>query len=213
MSWLAILALAVLSLLTALYALKLPRQGAALFAAALLLGLAGYALQGSPGMPASPATTVDIADSDGAALVAARRELFDDGRQPARFIIVSDGFARKGQFEEAAGLLRGVVEEQPDNAEAWVALANALVEHADGQLTPAALFAFGNAERARPDHPGAGYFLGVAMIRSGRVMDARALWAQMIQAAPQDTPWRPALVERLERLDLLIAQMREPGAP
>ncbi|MFN2101005.1 tetratricopeptide repeat protein [Altererythrobacter sp. MF3-039] len=208
MSWLPILALAAVAALFAMFALKLPRQSVTLFAAALLLGLTGYALQGSPGQPSAPRAQSQVESGGGEALVAARRELFDNGQQPARYIIIADGFARQGKYADAAGLLRGAIDDQPDNAEAWVALANALVEHAEGQLTPAALFAFGKAEQARPDHPGAGYFLGVAMIRSGRVNDARELWAQMLEAAPEDTLWRPALAERLARLDALIAQMQ-----
>lgn len=208
MTWLPILALAAVTVLFAMVVLKLPRHSLTLFAAALLLGLTGYALQGSPGQSSAPRTQAGIATGGGEALVAARRELFDTGQQPARYIIVADGFARQGKYADAAGLLRGAIDDQPDNAEAWVALANALVEHAEGQLTPAALFAFGKAEEARPDHPGAGYFLGVAMIRSGRINEARDLWAQMLEAAPEDTLWRPALAARLERLDLLIAQLQ-----
>ncbi len=208
MSWLAILALAAAALLVAMFALKLPRQSATLFAAALLLGLAGYALQGSPDQPSAPRAQAEAVSGGGEALVTARRELFDNGQQPARYIIIADGFARQGKYADAAGLLRGATDAQPDNAEAWVALANALVEHAEGQLTPAAMFAFSKAEQARPDHPGAGYFLGVALIRSGRVSEARDLWAQMLDAAPENAPWRAALSDRLARLDELIAQMQ-----
>ena len=212
MTWFLVALLAGTAMAIAHFLLGLPRASLMLFASALLFGLAGYALQGSPGQPAAAAAATRQVDTDGEMLVTARRDLFDNGQQPARFIIVSDAFARRGQYADAAQLLRRAVEDHPDSAEAWVALANALVAHADGQLTPAALHAFGKAEEARPDHPGAGFFLGVALIRSGRLEEARTLWAQMLAAAPADLPWRPALEERLERLDGLMAAMQAEGA-
>ena len=90
--------------------------------------------------------------------------------------------------------------------EARLALANAILEHADGQLTPAAMYAYEQAARADPGEPGPGFFLGVAMIRNGRLPQARELWADMLTKAPADAPWREGLEDRLSRLDSLIAQ-------
>ena len=211
MTWLPILALGVAAMVVAVFVLKLPKSTISLFGAALLFGFTGYALQGSPGQPAAPGASNKELVQDGEALVDARRTIFDTGQQPARFILVSDAFARRGQYENAAGILQGAIEEQPDNVEAWTALANSLVEHAGGQLTPAALYAFGKAEDSAPGHPGPGYFLGVALLRSGSAIEARQLWAQMLENAPEDAPWREELALRLERLDELIAQMQ--GGP
>ena len=208
MIWLPILALGVAAMLVAVFVLKLPKSAMSLFGAALLFGFTGYALQGSPGQPAAPGASSGDLQQSGEALVDARRTIFDTGRQPARFILVSDAFARRGQYEDAAGILQGAIAEDPDNVEAWTALASALTEHTGGQLTPAALYAFGKAEDAAPGHPGPGYFLGVALLRSGSPIDARQLWAQMLENAPEDAPWRDELALRLERLDELIAQMQ-----
>jgi cytochrome c-type biogenesis protein CcmH len=38
-------------------------------------------------------------------------------------------------------------------------------------------------------------------------VEARQLWADMLERAPADAPWREGLKERLDRLDVLIAQM------
>ncbi|MGB3377535.1 MAG: hypothetical protein WBA55_02065, partial [Allopontixanthobacter sediminis] len=56
MIWIPLIALAVLAFVLAAFVVKLPRSGWALFGAALLFGLAGYALQGSPGLAGSPTT-------------------------------------------------------------------------------------------------------------------------------------------------------------
>ncbi|GGD89589.1 hypothetical protein GCM10011515_06540 [Tsuneonella deserti] len=206
MTFLPIILLAAVAFVVAVFVLRLPRTGWALFGAALLFGLAGYALQGSPGQAGAPKAAIPEAADAGVALVEARRELFGPA-PPSRFVTVADGFARRGQFADAAGILRASLEKNPGDAEAWLALANALVENAEGQLTPAAVFAFGKAEQVDPESPGPGFFLGVALINSGRPVEARQLWADMLARAPADAPWRAGLKERLDRLDVLIAQM------
>ena len=206
MSFLPIILLAMAAFAVAVLAARLPRAGWTLFGAALLFGLAGYALQGSPGQAGSPKGAEMQSAGTGVALVDARRDLFGPA-PPSRFVTLSDGFARRGQFADAAGILRGAVEEDPQDTEAWLALANALVENAEGQLTPAAVYAFNRAEKLDPASPGPGFFLGVALINSGRPVEARQLWADMLARAPADAPWRDGLKERLDRLDVLIAQM------
>jgi cytochrome c-type biogenesis protein CcmH len=206
MTYLPIILLAAAAFAIAVFALRLPRGAWALLGAALLFGLTGYALTGSPGQAGSPRAASARAADAGVALVEARRELYGPA-PPSRFVTVADAFARRGQFSDAAGILRASLDENPDDPEAWLALANALVENAEGQLTPAALYAFERAERAEPDSPGPGFFLGVALVNSGRPLDARTLWARMLAAAPSDAPWRAGLAERLGRLDVLIAQM------
>lgn len=205
MSFLPAILLAAAAFAFSVLALRLPRAGWALTGSALLFGLAGYALQGSPGQPGAPSQAAPASSDSGAALVEARRALF--APLPASpFVMVADGFARRGQFGDAAGMLRAVVAKSPDDAEAWLALAIALTGHAEGRLTPAALFAFDRAQRLVPGNPAPGLFLGVALIQSGRPVQARELWAGMLAAAPADAPWRAGMAERLERLDVLIAQ-------
>lgn len=205
MSFAPILLLAALAFAFAVVVLRLPRTGWTLLGAALMFGLAGYALQGSPGQGGAPKAPASDGDGGGTELVEARRAIYGPA-PPSRFVTVADGFARRGQFLDAAGILRGSLARAPDDPEARLALANALLEHADGQLTPATMFAYEQAERADPGQPGPGFFLGVALIRSGRLQQARGLWAEMLEKAPADAAWRDGLQDRIERLDGLIAQ-------
>ena len=207
MSFVPAIVLAALAFALAAFVLRLPRSAWTLFGAALLFGLTGYALQGSPGQAGAPKAAVDELAATGEGLVEARRQMFDPNQPPSRFVTVADGFARRGQYADAAGILNGAIEENPRDAEAWLALGNALVEHAEGQLTPAALYAYGRAETLAPANPAAPFFLGAALIRGGRLVEARGLWADLLERAPADAEWRPLLAERLARLDLLIAQM------
>lgn len=206
MNWLPILALALAAFLVAAFLAKLPRTGWTLFGAGLLFGLTGYATQGNPQLAGAPKDAVPTPTEAGPAMIEARRLLFDPSQPPSADITLSDGFARKGQFDDAAGILRVSVRENPDDAEAWIALGNALVEHAEGVPTAAAMFAYSRAEAADPDHPAAPYFLGVALLRSERFADARGVWAQMIERAPEGAEWLPAMQQRLAQLDAMLAQ-------
>jgi cytochrome c-type biogenesis protein CcmH len=176
-------------------------------AAALLLGIAGYGLQGSPDLPGAPKTPVEKISGDPAALVAARKSLSGkDMPLDSNWVVVADALSRHGQYADAAGILLGAVDKDPRDADAWLALANALVGHAEGTLSPAALYAYRHAAEAAPGHPGPPFFLGLAMAQSGRFAEARQLWADLLQRTPPDAPWRADLQDRLDRLDALIAR-------
>ena len=203
--WLAVLALALAAFAIAAATLRLPREGYAVFGAALLFGLAGYALQGSPEQPSAPKERVVAQSQNGEAMVEARRALFDPVRPKPNYLTISDGFARNAKFEDAAGLLRQGLAENPGHLEGWLALGMALVGHADGQVTPAAAYAYGKAREIDPDSPAADYFLGFSYLQSGQIRAARATWARLVENSPQDAPWVPELTARIDELDRMIA--------
>lgn len=205
MIWLPILALAGLGFLAAAFMFGLARSGWTLFGAALLFGLVGYALQGSPGQPAAPSAGLEQIAETGELMVQARREFYQPATMPSRYVVSSDAFARRGQYEDAADFLRNAVADNPRDDEAWVALGNVLVEHAQGQLSAASLFAYARAEELAGDNPAPRYFAGLAMLRQGEFAQGRAMWADILAEAPQDAPWRAVVAERLERLDTLMA--------
>lgn len=203
--WLGVLALALAAFALAAFLLRLPREGFAVFGAALLFGLVGYAWQGSPGQPASPKDAVaDVAQS-GEAMVEARRALFDEMRPKPDYLMLSDGFARRGQFDDAAGLLRQGLNDNPDHMEGWLALAMALTGHADGFVTPAAAYAYAKASELDPTNPGPDFFLGTALVQTGEIRAARDTWARLLRRSAEDAPWRPELEARVARLDQMIA--------
>jgi len=204
--WLAILALALAAFALAAFLLRLPREGLTLFGAVLVFGLAGYAWQGSPGLASAPKAPQSAVSSQGEAMVEGRAALFDRTAPPPDYLLTSDAFARRGRFDEAAGLLRRGLEENPRDLESWLALGMALVGHADGFVTPAAVSAFGRARAIDPAHPGADYFLGYAYLQSGEVRAARNVWASLIERSPPDAPWREGLEAEVARLDDMIAR-------
>ncbi|WP_417322342.1 tetratricopeptide repeat protein [Erythrobacter aureus] len=205
MNWLPILILALLVFVLAIYALKLRRSLWMLFGSTLLFGLAGYATQGNPGQASAPAgAALAAAPETGELLVEARREFYGGGRAPSRFVVTADAFTRRGQHDQAANFLRNAVAENPGDGEAWVALGNALVEHADGRLTAAALYAFSRAEQVAPNNPAPTYFLGLSYLRAGEPGKTLSLWRELLESAPADAQWRLPLAARLARLEGLL---------
>lgn len=200
------IALALAAFALAAFAFRIPRAGWTTFAAALALGLAGYALQASPGVPGAPAAGSRAPGEVDWAYVDARKEMVAEARRSrSPQMIVADALARQGQYANAAAMLGAAVSQNPRDGEAWLALGNALVEHADGALTSPALLAYRRASEVEPASTGPGYFLGLALIRQGRVMEARGVWQSTLETAAEDAAGRAALAERLARLDELLA--------
>ncbi|MDP3907285.1 tetratricopeptide repeat protein [Novosphingobium sp.] len=213
MGWVLVGALAALVFAALVWGFKAPRKGWEAIGAALMLGVAGYALQGSPAQPGAPKLPAAQTREGAAALVAARQELARDGAANASsWVMISDALARNGQYSDAAGVVLGAIEKDPKNADAWLALGNYLMGHTEGVLSPAALYAYSRAAAADPQHPGPAFFQGLALAQNGRFAEGRALWADLLVRAPKDAPWRADLVDRLVRLDAFIAAQDKPAA-
>lgn len=205
MSWVLVLLLALAAFAGAAFVLKAPRGGWEAIGAALLLGIAGYGLQANPGVAGAPKPAQQDISADPAALIEARGKVRESEIGPTdRWIVIADALARNGQYANAAQVLLGAIEEDPENAEAWLAMANALVAHAEGLLTPAASYAYREATAAAPDHPGPPFFWGLALAQSGRFAEAHTLWLELLEQTPDDAPWRSDLESRLEQLDSMV---------
>lgn len=191
MGWLILIGLMVLSL-AGLRLLRVRGAPLTASAAALLLGGAGYALQGSPGLPGAPAQVNEAGDVF--PLTKARHAFFGEFTPAESWLRMSEALARDGQSQDSVGILQNAVKRYPGDAQLWIGLGNALVDHARG-MTPAAELAYRRAEQAAPGHPAAPFFYGLALARSGDRDGALAQWRQILAKAPADAEWRP-LVEQ-----------------
>lgn len=188
------------------FLLKAPRGGWEAVGAALMLGAAGFAWQANWSQPGAPKAAAETVKASGAALVEARKQIAGDPLQTGnRWSIIADGLARNGNFADAADVLQGAVQQDPRNADAWLAMGNYLVAHSEGVLTPAARYAYTRAAAADPTHPGPLFFEGLALATSGQLEEGHAMWARLLARSPADAPWRDDLAQRLARLDAFIA--------
>lgn len=160
-------------------------------AAALVFGAAGYALQGSPGLPDAPAGAG--AERSVIPLTEARHAFFGNFSAEESWLRMSEGLARAGNTEDAVGILQNAVGRYPGSVQLWIGLGNALVDHAHG-LTPPAELAYRRAAELAPGHPAAPFFYGLALARSGDRAGAVAVWQRILATAPPKASWRP-LVE------------------
>ena len=171
----------------------------AMAAAALMLGGAGYAVQGRPGLSGAPAK--GSAEAHHVPLAKARHALFGQFTSSERWLIIADSYAARGKTQDAVGLVQSGLRAHPDDYVLWVGLGNALVDHA-GIMTPAAELAFARAAKLAPSSPAPPFFHGLALLRSGERDAALAEWKAVLAAAPADAGWRPlvedgvAMIER-----------------
>jgi cytochrome c-type biogenesis protein CcmH len=161
-------------------------------AAALLLGAAGYSLQGSPDQPGSLAQSSEARDVF--PLTEARHAFFGNFTPAETWLVMSEALARNGNSEDAVNILQNAVQRYPTDPQLWIGLGNALVDHARG-LTPPAQLAYERAAALAPGHPAAPFFYGLAVARSGDRAAAVELWKGILADAPKDASWRP-LVEQ-----------------
>lgn len=209
MTWILVAALALVAFVVAVFALKVPRGGREAIASALALGVAGYAVQAHPDLAGAPKAPAQDAANESAAMVEVRQQLGNNQGLPGdNWLVIGDAMARHGQFAEASRVYLGAVEKNPKNVDGWLAMANALVAHADNSLTPAAVLAYRRAAEAQPEHPGPPFFFGLALAQSGRFAEARKTWADLLAATPPDAPWRPELEQRLGALDAFMRQQQ-----
>lgn len=207
MIWAWVIGLAVAAFAFIAFAFRLPRSAWTTAAAALALGLAGYAAEGSPNLPGAPTEAAPKVPGEGGNLVEMRRALLGEDSARQNALVTADAFTRNDQYADAAGFLLTAVRDNPHDGEAWLALGNVLVAQAGGTMTPAAQLAYRHAEAAAPDSPGVPFFIGVAELNQGRFTDTRQLWTEAAQRAPEGSDARKAIEARIGRLDALMQQM------
>lgn len=210
MGWVLILAFAlVVGALLWRFA-RFDRAAMQLLGAALLFALAGYAWQGRPTQPGAPkaaAAREEVPDSDFAAM---RQDLLGRFDSAGVWLTIAESYQRRGNTRAAVDIIRNGLRRTPNDAVLWVGLGNALVIHGDGLVSPAAQLAFARAAEIAPDHPGPPFFYGLALAQSGDIEEAERIWRGMLDVAPEGSPWRDTVEERLAVIDQARAAGRIP---
>ncbi len=189
------------------------RAGWEPIAAALLIGLAGYAWQGRPGLVGKPVAANDARsvrfDED---MAARRRAMGERVSSATQWFVLSDALARQGKTQDSVNVLSAAVRNDPTDANLWVGLGNALVLHGEGILSPAADYSYRQALRLAPDAPSPRFFFGLALARSGKLEPARALWVDLASSLPPGAPFKSELEGNIATIDALLAGRGNDGA-
>jgi cytochrome c-type biogenesis protein CcmH/NrfG len=200
MGWLLIILMALAVFLALWRFAGFDRISLQLLGSALLIAMAGYALQGRPGLsgkPVPPPTRQKLGDS---AFAGARREILGQFDTASRWLIIADSYHRSGNTQNAVGILRAGIRAHPRDPDLWLGLGNALIIHADGMMSPAAELAFQRAAKFGPGQPGPRFFYGLALAQGGKFEEAERIWRELLAGAPADAEWRPMVEDRLARL-------------
>ena len=169
--------------------------------AALLLGIAGYAWQGSPVQPGNPVIAADAGPPPEPINIALRNVQAGKYSAEGELLSYADAFINSGHSQSAISIINAGLIKSPNNPDLWVGLGNALFVHGNGIIGPSAQFAFEKAATLAPDHPGPPFFLGLGLARAGKVDEAGEVWRGLLSRAPDSAPWKADLVARLSDID------------
>ncbi|WEK46757.1 MAG: cytochrome C biosynthesis protein [Candidatus Andeanibacterium colombiense] len=212
MSFVFAILLAAASFAAIAFVFRLPRNAWTLVLTALVLGLAGYASQASPDLAGAPGhPPKDDTEVDWAVIDMRKGLVPPNLHSTAPLLVTADALARRGQYADAGVLLRGIVHENPNDSEAWLALGNALTFQADGVMTRAALLAYRRSEALAPNSGAPAFFVGWAMIRQGKLLEGRQVWADKLKQMPADAPGRDELAKRLANFDQILMKLVQQG--
>lgn len=210
---LLVLALVGAAVLALLWRLGVARPLWSFVGAALMLGGAGYALQGRPtlaGQAARPATETIGVDPE---LTELRQAMFGRFTSDDAYLIAADAMTRAGEPRAAVQAILGGLRKIPGSIALWTGLGTTLAAHDGGQVSAPALFAFEQAARLAPRHPAPPFFLGLAYVRAGELAKARPHWARALALTPADLSYRDDIALRLALLDRVIALQEAGAAP
>ncbi|MBY0519976.1 MAG: hypothetical protein K2P79_06080 [Sphingomonas sp.] len=198
--------LAMITVLAAglLVLLRVPRLLWMTAGTALMLGCAGYAVQGRPGLPdAKPKPQVRSIET-APDLIALRTAMWGKYTVESQYEVAFDALMRAGDAKSAVKLAIGGVTKYPGSAELWTDLGSAFVTH-DSSMSPPAQFAFDRAIRIAPQHPGPRFFRGLGFIQGGQLAEGRADWVKALALTPPNAPYRGGIAERIAVLDQFMA--------
>lgn len=179
-------------------------------------------LVGAPGPQASPAAGAGTAAAAGGAsdidglISGLEQKMAANPDDPEGWRMLGWSYFQTGRFGEAANAYRRAVAIAPQGPGYQSAFGEALVQAAQGSVTPEAAAAFEAAKALDPADARARYFLAVLKDQRGDRAGALADWIGLLNEAPADAPWAPDLrgfVERIAKEDGIDLAGRLKPAP
>ncbi|MDB5677856.1 hypothetical protein [Sphingomonas bacterium] len=186
--------------------LRVPKLLWSMVGSALMLGAAGYARQGEPALSGHPVKADAVKLPVDPGYIQMRDAMFGRFGGESIYFGISDRELDAGDTQLAADVVIGAVRYAPKNVAFWTELGNVAALHDHGFVSPTSLFAYNQAMRLAPDHPGPPFFLGWAYLRDGQPAAARPYWARALALAPPQSEYRDAIAKRLALLDAYLAQ-------
>jgi cytochrome c-type biogenesis protein CcmH len=173
-----------------------------------------YQLIGSFDLPDQPLAAREIASADVAptllsehdgsvmneAIISLRNRLEQEPGNADQWRLLARSYSAVGANAEAAAAYARLIEIAPDVIEVRGDYAEALVRAEDGFVGPTAVAAFEAVLAHEPDDPRGLYYLALRDAQNGDSLKAAQGWARILQTAPPDAPYRPAISKILDRI-------------
>jgi cytochrome c-type biogenesis protein CcmH/NrfG len=185
---------------------RLPRGSGGFIGAAMLVALAGYGWQARPDLAGASRTAPDEEKIPETAFARERVKMFGRFNSANDWLTAADTLEREGAPRSAVSVISQGIKENPNSADLYVGLGNALTVYAGGMVTPAARLAFDRAAEIAPNHPGPPFFFGLALAQAGQLDEAAAVWRELLERSPADAPYRADLEQKLAQLAAMRAQ-------
>lgn len=184
--------------------------------------LAGYLTLGDPELPSQPLALRDPGEREAvqrrmAEVEALAQALRDNPGDLAGWVEMGRRLSQLGRYGDAAEAFARAVGLSDGSVPVVGAYAQALVDAADGTVTPPAAAAFQQVLDDRPDDPRARYYLALADAQAGNAQAALDRWAALLAESPADAPWVPPLRQQIaamaEELGIDPAEVTPEPAP
>ncbi|MCZ4288016.1 c-type cytochrome biogenesis protein CcmI [Hoeflea alexandrii] len=169
-----------------------------------LAALTAYLELGSPDLPQLPLSArlqADPQTNDIAMLIArAEQHLADNPEDGRGWDVLGPIYLRTGRYEESATAFKKAISILGPSPTRLASLGEALFSAAGGIVTEEASLAFQTARELDSTDPRPQFFLAVALAQAGKTTEARAAFSGMLETAPPDAPWIPAVESQLAAL-------------
>lgn len=211
--WVAMSLMAVISLAALVLIGRLQKGYWQLAAAAVLLGMTGYALQGRPSVQSSPAKSLAAKEDAAVQLVEMRADMDQSFGGAKRWLVTADAFAKQGDYKLSASYIQAGLKQNPKDPDLWSALGLQLMLASNGEMSMPAQLAFDKARAIRPNYPAPYYFAGLSRLFAGNIDSAILFWEKTLSLATPKAKWKPRLESQLASAKLLQAQVRANTPP
>lgn len=168
-----------------------------------------YGWRGQPQLHDHPALVPSVSKEAATAFTANRAELLKHPDNINAWLGLGDALLLAHESERAAAVLAKATELLPNNIDLWMARGEVLIVHGGGVVSPAAKFAFDQAAKIDPHHPGPRLFLGLAYMRAGQPQEALGLLQSLERNSPSDAPWLPRVRQMIAGCQAMLSAKAE----
>ena len=155
-----------------------------------------------PGLPQAERMVTALERSDYAAMVAqVEAHLAENPTDAQGWLVLAPAYRAVGRYGDAAQAFASALALVPAEPDLLTNFGESLVMAEEGLVTARARDAFQQALALDPDNTKALFYHALADRQEGRQEEAMATWRTMLEGAPADAPWRPAVERQMASLE------------